>query len=82
MDRIEEERIHQWVKDYAKSNLVYKDDCNENMNAVDKKFSNDDTRIKLFEQKLSHWENLFGVIATATVGQLIATVMQLIFKGA
>ena len=51
------------------------------MNAVDKKFSNDDTRIKLFEQKLSHWEKLFGVIATATVGQLIATVMQLILKG-
>lgn len=81
MDRNEEERIQQWVKDYAKSNLVYKDDCNTNMAAVDKKFSNDDTRIRLFEQKLSHWEKLFGVIATATVGQLIATVMQLVLKG-
>lgn len=81
MDRTEEERIQQWVKDYAKSNLVYKDDCNDNMAAVDKKFSNDDTRIRLFEQKLGHWEKLFGVIATATVGQLIATVMQFILKG-
>lgn len=80
MDIIEEERIHQWVKEYAKSNLVYKDDCNENMNAVDKKFSNDDARIKLFEQKLSQWEKLFGVIATATVGQLTATLLQLILK--
>ena len=68
-------------KEWLDGRYVKKDDCNEIMNAVNKKFSNDDTRIRLFEQKLSHWEKLFGVIATATVGQLIATVMQFILKG-
>lgn len=73
--------LDQHDKEWLDGRYVKKDDCNEIMNAVNKKFSNDDTRIRLFEQKLSHWEKLFGVIATATVGQLIATVMQFILKG-
>lgn len=68
-------------KEWLDARYVQKEDCNDNMSDVAKKFSNDDTRIKLFEQKLSQWEKLFGVIATATVGQLIATVVQLIMKG-
>lgn len=73
--------LDQHDKEWIDARYVKKDDCNENMTAVDKKFSNDDTRIKLFEQKLGHWEKLFGVIATATVGQLIATVAQFVLKG-
>ena len=73
--------LDQHDKEWLDGRYVKKDDCNEIMNAVNKKFSNDDTRIRLFEQKLSHWEKLFGVIATATVGQLIATVMQCRMKG-
>ena len=73
--------LEQHDKEWIDTRYVKKDDCTKNMAAVDKKFSNDDTRIKLFEQKLSQWEKLFGVIATATVGQLIATIAQLIMRG-
>ena len=73
--------LDQADKEWIDARYVKKDDCNDNMSKVDAKFSNDDTRIKLFEQKLNQWEKLFGVIATATVGQLIATVLQLIMKG-
>lgn len=78
LERDDEERIQRWVKDYAQSNLVHKDDCNKDMSDVDKKLSNDDTRIKLFEQKIGLWEKLICVIATATVGQLIATIFELL----
>lgn len=73
--------LDQHDKEWIDARYVKKDDCTENMAKVDAKFSYDDTRIKLFEQKLGHWEKLFGVIATATVGQLIATVAQFILKG-
>lgn len=72
--------LDQADKEWIDARYVKKDDCNDNMSKVDAKFSNDDTRIKLFEQKLGQWEKLFGIIATATVGQLIATVLQLIMK--
>ena len=73
--------LDQADKEWIDARYVKKDDCNDNMSKVDAKFSNDDTRIKLFEQKLNQWEKLFGIIATATVGQLIATVAQFILKG-
>lgn len=73
--------LDQQDKEWIEARYVKKDDCTENMAAVDKKFSNDDTRIKLFEQKLGHWEKLFGVIAAATVGQLIATLFGILGGG-
>ena len=55
-------------------------DCNEVQELNNKKFANDDTRIKLFEQKMSQWEWLFKLIATGTVGTLVTSVLALILK--
>lgn len=78
MEQADKEWVKDWVREYSTSNFVKKDDCNSNMSDVDKKFANDDTRIKLFEQQLSMWSKLFWVIASATVGQLVVSVFGLI----
>ena len=66
--------------DILKDYFVPIADCNEMQLENNKKFANDDTRIKLFEQKMSQWEWLFKLIATGTVGTLVTSVLALILK--
>ena len=56
------------------------EECNEKQDRVNSKLANDDTRIKLFEQKMKSWEWMFKLIATGTVGTLITSVLSLILK--
>lgn len=60
--------------------FVRTEDCNKIKTENDKKFSNDDTRIKLFEQKMAQWEWLFKLIATGTIGTLVTSIIALILK--
>lgn len=60
--------------------FVRSEDCNKTKAENDKKFSNDDTRIKLFEQKMTQWEWLFKLIATGTIGTLVTSIIALILK--
>lgn len=64
----------------CKNIFVQIDDCNAIQGENGKKFHNDDTRIKLFEQKMKSWEWMFKLIATGTVGTLITSVLSLILK--
>lgn len=57
---------------------VGKIECKDNIASQDKKFANDDTRIKLFEQKLSLWEKLFWTMAGSSIGQLGLTLIELL----
>lgn len=59
---------------------VRKGTCNDIQEENAKKFANDDTRIRLFEQKMSQWEWLFKLIATGTIGTLVTSVLALILK--
>ena len=59
---------------------VRTDECNVIQTENNKKFSNDDTRIRLFEQKMQSWEWLFKLIATGTIGTLVTSVLALILK--
>lgn len=70
--------LDQADKEWIFARFVPKDDCNRNMSDVDKKFANDDTRIKLFQQQLAMWSKLFWVIASATVGQLVVSLFGLL----
>lgn len=60
--------------------FVERCECVKNQKENDKRFSNDDTRIKLFEQKMVQWEWLFKLIATGTIGTLVTSVLMLILK--
>ena len=59
---------------------VLQTDCNEKQDNVNKKLANDDTRIKLFEQKMKSWEWLFKLIATGTIGTLLTSILSLVLK--
>ena len=59
---------------------VRKNECNEVRTENNKKFANDDARIRLFEQKMQSWEWLFKLIATGTIGTLVTSVLALILK--
>ena len=55
-------------------------DCNNKQEDVNDKFAKDDTRIKLFEQKMMSWEWLFKLIATGTIGTLLTSLLSLALK--
>lgn len=55
-------------------------DCNNKQEVVNDKFAKDDTRIKLFEQKMMSWEWLFKLIATGTIGTLLTSLLSLVLK--
>lgn len=59
---------------------VKQSDCDDRQSNVNNRFANDDTRIRLFEQKLKSWEWMFKLIATGTVGTLVTSVLSLILK--
>lgn len=59
---------------------VLQSDCNNKQEDVNDKFAKDDTRIKLFEQKMMSWEWLFKLIATGTIGTLLTSLISLVLK--
>ena len=64
----------------ADNKYVHIDECNDRQEKNNSKFANDDTRIKLFEQKIKSWEWLFKLIATGTIGTLVTSTLALILK--
>ena len=70
----------QELKEIFDDRYVLQSECDNVQASVNKKLANDDTRIRLFEQKLSQWEWLFKLIATGTVGTLVTSVLALILK--
>lgn len=54
--------------------------CNEIQSGNNERFANDDTRIKLFDQKMSQWEWIFKLIATGTIGTLVTSLISLVIK--
>ena len=70
----------QEIKKVLDDRYVQIADCDNKQNDVNKRFSNDDTRIKLFEQKMKSWEWMFKLIATGTVGTLVTSILSLILK--
>lgn len=68
------------IQDAFNDRYVCKDDCVERQEYVSKSFANDDKRIELLIQKWNTLEKLIWTIATATVGTLITTLIQMFAK--
>lgn len=64
----------------CKNIFVQIDNCSATQDENNEKFHDNDTRIKLFEQKMKSWEWIFKLIATGTVGTLITSILSLILK--
>lgn len=54
--------------------------CAEKQDAYNKKFANDDTRIKLFEQKIKTWEWMLKTIVAGVIGTLLTSILSLVLK--
>jgi hypothetical protein len=74
------EKIKRAVIAECDTKYVHTQVCNDLQKQNASKFANDDTRIKLFEQKMHTWEWMFKLIATGTVGTLITSILSLILK--
>ena len=74
------DNIKNRVLEEADRRYVHVDTCNDLQQKNNTKFANDDTRIKLFEQKLKTYEWTFKLIATSTVGTLITSILSLVLK--
>lgn len=59
---------------------VMQADCSERQEGINKKFANDDKRIERLIDKLAVWDKLLWVIASASVGALVAAFLELILK--
>lgn len=68
------------LQDVFDDRYILKDDCVERQETVNKKFANDDKRIELLIQKWNTLEKLVWTIATATVGTLVTTIVQVFVK--
>lgn len=76
----EAEKIKESILEETDRRYVHTSTCNDLQQKNSAKFANDDTRIKLFEQKMQTWEWMFKLIATGTVGTLITSILSLILK--
>lgn len=68
------------LTEFFDTRYTKREECLEAQSENAKKFANDDTRIKLFEQKMQAWEWLFKLIATGTIGTLVTSILALILK--
>ena len=64
----------------ADERYVKIESCAEKQDAVNKKFANDDTRIKLFEQKVKTWEWMLKTIVAGVIGTLLTSILSLVLK--
>ena len=80
---LEHNKIQALKKEFfteADERYVKIESCAEKQDAVNKKFANDDTRIKLFEQKVKTWEWMLKTIVAGVIGTLLTSILSLIIK--
>lgn len=59
---------------------VLQSDCNEKQVEVSKKFADDDKRIDKLIDRLNLWNKLLWSIASASIGALVVSFLELIIK--
>ena len=66
------------IKDELDDRYVQKGVCNEIQQQANKKFANDNTRIELIMQTINFFKKLGWVLVTATVGQCVLMLFELV----
>lgn len=66
------------IESHCDDRYVLKEDCNDKQRSHANKFANDDKRIEILSREASAIKKLVWIVATATVGQLVAMVFDLI----
>lgn len=68
------------IEQHLDDRYVMQTDCNEKQESVNKKFANDDKRIELIQHDFSVIKKLVTIVATASIGSLVAAIFELILK--
>lgn len=66
------------LQEHFDDRYVLQSDCNEKQESVNKKFANDDKRMTVTENDIGFFKKLAWILVTATVGQLVLMVFDLI----
>lgn len=80
LDYEERKSIREEILEITDERYVHISDCNEKQETVNKKFANDDKRIDKLIDRLNLWNKLLWVIASATIGALVVSFLELIIK--
>lgn len=64
----------------ADNRYVHIEDCNEKQENINNKLANDDKRIDLLIAKFNVLEKLLWAIASASIGALVTSILELIMK--
>ena len=68
------------IEQHLDDRYVMQADCNEKQAANNKRFANDDKRIELIQHDFSVIKKLVTIVATASIGSLVAAIFELILK--
>lgn len=80
LDYEERKSIKEEILSIADERYVHITDCNEKQETVNKKFANDDKRIDKLIDRLNLWNKLLWAIASASIGALVVSFLELIIK--
>lgn len=72
--------IKKEIMNDCKQIFVLSDTCDEIQRETNKKFANDDKRIDKLMDRMNLWNKLLWTIATASVGALVTSFLQLVLK--
>ena len=80
IDYEERKSIKEEILSIADERYVHVTDCSEKQETVNKKFANDDKRIDKLIDRLNLWNKLLWAIASASIGALVVSFLELIIK--
>lgn len=70
----------QELKQVFDDRYVLQSECSDTQAEFARKLGNDDVRITKLMERMNMWNKLLWTIATATVGALVTSIAELIFK--
>lgn len=70
----------QELKTVFDERYVLQRDCTDTQKKVNKKFADDDKRIEKLIDRLNLWDKLLWAIASASIGALVVSFLELILK--
>lgn len=70
----------QELKTVFDERYVLQRDCTDTQKKVNKKFADDDKRIEKLIDRLNLWDKLLWAIASASIGALVLSFLELILK--
>ena len=80
LEHSEYQAIKKEILEEADERYVHVGDCTDKQESINKKFANDDKRIDKLIDRMDLWNKLLWAIASASIGALVVSFLELILK--